>query len=116
MAKGKKNKKTTLDMPENIEALLTYVFTWVTGIVFLILEKKSKFVKFHAMQSLIAFLGLTMFTWIFALIPIVGSLLETLTAILILVLWIVMMVKAYQGEEYKLPIVGDIAEEFAKEK
>ncbi len=116
MAKSKKDKKTTLEMPENVEALLTYVVMWVTGIVFLILEKKSKFVKFHAMQSLVTFLGLTVLMLILAYVPLIGGLLVNLTKILMLVLWIVLMVKAYQGEKYKLPVIGDIAEGLLKEK
>ena len=46
--------KTSLNIEENIEALLCYVLTWVTGLLFLILEKDNKFVKFHAMQSIIS--------------------------------------------------------------
>jgi len=54
-----------LGSDENVEALLTYVLGWITGIVFLILEKNSKFVRFHAMQSTITFLGLTILSFYF---------------------------------------------------
>lgn len=53
---SKERKKTSLGLNENIEALLAYLLTWLTGIVFYLVEKKSKFVKFHALQSAIAFL------------------------------------------------------------
>ncbi len=52
------NKKTKLGIEENIEALLCYAGAWITGIIFLLLEKENEFVRFHAMQSLLTFLGL----------------------------------------------------------
>ncbi len=105
-------KKTTLGMDENIEGLLAYVLGWLTGIIFLILEKDSYFVRFHAMQSTITFLGLTILEIILGFIPIIGALLGMLLWILGLILWIVGMLKAYNGELYKFPIVGDLAEQW----
>lgn len=104
-------KKTSLGLAENIESLLCYVLGFVTGIVFLILEKENKTVKFHALQSTITFLALFVVGWILGRIPILGWLLNTLISLLELVLWIVLMVKAYKGEMFKLPVVGDIAEQ-----
>ena len=52
------NKNTALGMTENLEALLCYALGWVTGLTFLLLEQKNTFVRFHAMQSLVTFLGL----------------------------------------------------------
>lgn len=97
-------------LPENVAGALAYSLGPVTGVLFLVLEKKNKFVRFHAMQSLITFGGLfivdrvlrTMFFWGWSLWGIV-NLAE-------LLLWIILMVKAYQGETYKLPYVGAIAE------
>ncbi len=106
--------KTSLNIEENIEALLSYLLLWVTGLLFLILEKDNKFVKFHAMQSIITFGALTVGLMIFTPIPIIGIIITTILSITIFVLWIFLMLKAYQGEKYKLPIIGDIAENFAK--
>ena len=75
-----------------------------------LLEKNNKFVKFHAMQSIILFLGVTVVVVIFMWIPFFGWIIDSLIGLLAVILWIVLMIKAYQGEKFKLPIVGDIAE------
>lgn len=101
--------KTILGIDENIEALLCYVLGWLTGIVFLLLEKENHFVRFHAMQSLVVFLALFILSLVVGWIPIVG-LLSPIIFLLSVILWILLMVKAFQGEKYKLPWVGDFAE------
>ena len=106
--------KTSLGMDENVEGLLCYVLGWLTGIIFLVTEKKSKFVKFHAAQSLITFVGLTILILIFAWIPFVGWAIAAIIDIIGFILWILLMYKAYQGEKYKLPWVGDFAEKMVK--
>ncbi|WP_048150382.1 DUF4870 domain-containing protein [Palaeococcus ferrophilus] len=103
-------KKTSLGLEENIEGALAYLLGPVTGIALLLLEKESKFVRFHAMQSTIIFLGIIVLQIILGIIPFLGWLLAVLLNLLGLVVWIVGMLKAYQGELYKFPIVGDIAE------
>lgn len=102
--------KTSLNLDENIEGLLCYLGIWITGLIFYLLEKNNKFVKFHAMQSIIVFLPLSVIITIFWWIPIIGWLLAPLISIIMFILWIILMIKAYQGEKFKLPIVGDIAE------
>ena len=102
--------KTSMGLEENIAGLLCYVLGWITGIVFLVLEKENKFVRFHAFQSLLTFLPLGVLAWILRWIPFAGWVIAGLVWILILILWLVLMFKAYKGERYKLPIVGDIAE------
>jgi len=102
--------KTLMNLEENLAGLLCYVLGWITGIVFLVLEKENRFVRFHAMQSLLTFLSLSVIAWILGHIPFVGGVLAALVWILVLILWLILMYKAYRGEKYKLPIVGDIAE------
>jgi len=102
--------KTSMDLEENIAGLLCYVVGWITAIVFLILEKENKFVRFHAFQSLLTFLPLSVLVWILGWIPFAGWVIAGLVWILTLILWLILMFKAYRGEKYKLPIVGDIAE------
>ena len=104
-------RKTSLGMAENVESLLCYLLGFVTGIIFLILEKESKLVKFHALQSTILFLALFIIGIILGIIPFIGYILGRLLNLLELVLWIILMVKAYRGEMLKLPVVGDIAEQ-----
>lgn len=114
------NKKTSLGLEENVEALLSYLLGWITGIVFLLIEKDNEFVKFHAMQSTITFIGFTVIDIILAVlshIPFIGiifGLINWIIGIIAIITWVVCMVKAYQGEKYKLPIVGDLAENYTK--
>jgi uncharacterized membrane protein len=102
--------KTSLGMEQNLEGLLCYVLGWVTGIVFFILEKDNKFVRFHAMQSIIVFGAYTVLAIIFGFIPVVHWILTGILGLLAFILWLILMLKAYQGQMYKLPVAGDIAE------
>ena len=104
------NNKTALGLDENIAGLLCYVLGWITGIVFLVLEKENKFVRFHAMQSLATFLPLFIISMVIGIIPIIGPIISTLITLLGLILWILLMYKAFKGERFKLPVVGDFAE------
>ncbi len=111
---GENMAKTSLGLDENIEGALCYLFGVLTGIVFFVLEKDSEFVRFHAMQSIIFGIVFFVVSFVLAIIPIVGWILDLLIMIGVLVLWIYLMYKAYKGEYYKLPYIGDIAEEQAK--
>jgi len=102
--------KTALGIDENIEGLLCYILGWITGIVFLVLEKENKFVRFHAMQSLATFLLLFIILVIIGMIPFIGWVISILISIFMLILWLFLMYKAFKGELYKLPIVGEFAE------
>jgi len=106
--------ETSLGMIENFEALLCYSFGWATGIIFLILEKKSRFVRFHAMQALVGFSGLTGAMIVLVMIPRVGSLLASCLWLVGVGLWAVLMWKAYKGEWFRLPLIGGFARKFAE--
>jgi len=101
--------KTSIGLDEKLTGALCYLVLWITGIVFYLLEKDNKFVKFHAMQSILVFLPLTIIGGLFSFIWFLWWL-GWLIWLLSIILWLVLMIKAYQGEKYKLPIVGDIAE------
>ena len=103
-------EKTSTGLQENVAGLLCYLGVWVTGIIFLILEPKNRFVRFHALQSIVVFGGLTIVGFIFGFVPYFGWMVGVVVPVLGLILWIVLMVKAYQDERYKLPVAGDIAE------
>ncbi|ANF23344.1 DUF4870 domain-containing protein [Thermococcus piezophilus] len=116
-------KKTSLGIDENIEALLAYVLMWLTGIIFIVLEKKSDFVRFHAMQSTITFLGINIIQIVLWMISVIlGAVFGPLAALIGifimlvnlvgLIFWVLGMIKAYQGEYYKFPIFGDLAEKW----
>jgi uncharacterized membrane protein len=103
--------KTALGLDEKLEGALCYVLGWVTGLIFLLLEKDNKFVRFHAMQSMAVFLGLFVVSWVLWMIPIIGWTIAGLLSVASFILWLVLMIKAYQGEKFKLPVVGDFAEQ-----
>ena len=108
-----KKMRTILGIDENVEGLLCYIVGWVTGILFLILERENKFVRFHAAQSLATFLPLSVIVVIVGMMPFIGWLLAGPISILMLILWLFLMFKALKGERYRLPIVGNFAEEVA---
>ncbi len=104
--------KTSTGLEENIAGLLCYVLGWITGLVFFLIEKENKFVRFHAVQSIIVFGALTVVSMVLGMIPVI-NLVTPIIGLLGLVLWIILMIKAYQGQKYKLPWAGDLAEKYA---
>jgi len=94
----------------NIAGLLCYLGFWVTGIIFLVIEQKNRFVRFHALQSIVTFGALAVIGVVLGLIPYVGSFFGAVIGIISIVLWIILMVKAHQGELYKVPLAGQVAE------
>jgi len=105
--------KTGLGLDENVEALLCYVLGWISGLIFILIEKDNKFVRFHAFQSFSTFLSIMVVAFILGFIPIIGWLVAFLLYIAGVIIWIVGMVKAYQGKKFKVPIAGDLAEKNA---
>ena len=111
MADEKKNLgETSMGMQPNLAGLLCYFFGFITGLVFYFVEKKNKFVRFHAMQSIVVFGSFFVANLVLLVLPVLGVIIGALLSLLSLVLWILLMIKAYQGEMFKLPIAGDIAE------
>lgn len=104
--------KSSLGMDENVAGLFSYLLGFITGIIFFILEKESKFVKFHAMQSIILSAALTVLYGILGFIPIIGWIILLILPLITMILWIVLMIKAYKHEYFKLPIIGDLAEKY----
>ncbi|KXA94056.1 hypothetical protein AKJ65_05550 [candidate division MSBL1 archaeon SCGC-AAA259E19] len=105
--KNKSPNKTSLGLEENIEGALAYLFGFLSGIALLLVEEKSRFVRFHALQSTIIFIGLFVVSFVMWFIPPIWFIIGLIG----LVVWLVGMIKAYQGELYKFPVVGEIAEE-----
>lgn len=92
----------------NTAALLSYLLGYITGIIFLIISK-DKYVRFHAMQSTITFISLNVIQWI---IGYMFPFFYMIVSIISLVLWVVLMYKAYHMEKFKLPVIGDLAEKW----
>jgi uncharacterized membrane protein len=101
--------KTSTGLNQNVAGLLCYLGWWITGLIFFLIEKENRFVRFHAMQSIITFGALSALSMVLSFIPFFWILMP-IVGVLQLVLWVILMVKAYQGDQFKLPVVGDIAE------
>ena len=101
--------KTSSGITPNVAGLLCYVLWWITGVIFLIIEKENRFVRFHAFQSIFAFVGITIIEIIIGFIPVLWPLYWVIWVLAIL-LWLYCMWQAYQGKMFKLPVVGKIAE------
>ena len=99
--------RSSTGLDENVAGFFCYLLGFITGIVFLAVEKESPFVKFHARQSTITFLGLFVMMLLVGWITIFGILIFIVS----LILWLILMVKALRGEKYMLPIVGKLARE-----
>jgi len=115
-------KKSSTGLDSNIGALLSYVLGWITGLIFFLIEEKDEFIRFHAMQSIIFFGAITVVEIVlgfFQWLPVIGVLftvLIVLVGLLAFVMWIVLMVKAYQGELFKLPVAGELAERYSPKR
>jgi len=94
---------------QNVMGAAAYLLGPITGIAFLLIEKDNKFVRFHAMQSTILFGALFVINLGLGFVPLLGWLAGLVLSMAAFVLWIVLMWKAFNGEEYELPYVGKIA-------
>ena len=107
------SKYTNLE--PKVAAALAYIVTPFTGIAFFIIEKEDKFVRFHAFQSILFGIAVSV-AWFIAtslIVVLIGILLAPLVSIGSLVLYLILLWKAYNGEMYELPYLGKIAKEQA---
>jgi uncharacterized membrane protein len=100
-------------LAENVAGLLCYSLGWVTGLIFLLIDKRP-WVKFHAAQSIAVFGGLTIIRiGLLFMSHFLGWAIFGLIGLVSLVLWIFLMVKAYQHQTVRIPIAADIADSLA---
>jgi uncharacterized membrane protein len=104
--------KSATGLSKNTAGALAYVLGPVTGVVFLVLEKDA-FVRFHAMQSIVVFVGLFLLQWVFGLTIILLALVP-LISLFGFVLWLILIYKAWQGEEWEVPVLGKYARKLVK--
>lgn len=99
---------------DNMKGALAYLLGPITGIVLLLTEKENSYVRFHAMQSTIVFGAYILLYIILGIVPVLGwiiaILLSPVLTLIAFVLWLVLMWKAFNGEEYKLPYFGELAQ------
>jgi uncharacterized membrane protein len=112
---------SSMKMEPNKAAIFSYALGWVSGLVFLVMERKNSFVRFSAAQSFLFFGGVTILQVIIRLIgaiPFLGTILlapilgliGTVVTVAALATWLFLMFQAYRGVKVKIPIVGDYAE------
>jgi uncharacterized membrane protein len=124
--------KSSTGLDENVAALLSYVFGWISGLIFFLIEKDSRLVRFHGMQAIlfnVMVAVVVIAVWIVSLIlllvvsqisdilgtvfGLIMTLLWLVVSVAILIGWVMCLVKAYQGQFFKLPIIGNFAEKFS---
>lgn len=118
---------TQTGLSENVAGLLCYVLGWVTGLIFLLIDKRP-FVRFHAAQSLVIFGALNIISIILTMGFVGGSVfggafswstfgfwvsIRNIVDLIAFIAWIVGMIKAYQHERFRFPIVADFADQIA---
>lgn len=115
-------EKSSTGLDANVAAAISYIP--IVGLVFLVIEKGSRFVKFHAVQSLllalaffVLYFGLTVLGFVLGYIPVLGFIISFALIFVYmglglggLVVWVLAIIKAFQNEKWKLPYIGDIAE------
>jgi len=106
-------KKSTFGLEKNIAATACYVLFWASGLVFFLAEKEDKDIRFHALQSILLFGAVSILMIFFSGLWFFGATMNKLLSLFCLVAWLVLMVKTYQGEKIKLPIIGEIAQKQA---
>lgn len=124
--------KSSTGLDENVAALLAYIATWVSGLVFFLIEKDSRFVRFHAMQAILlgasaTILGILLWIlWFFgfligaAISDVLGGLISVVLGLLlfvfsigVLIAIVMCLIKAYQMQYFKLPVIGNLAEKYS---
>ena len=93
----------------NVAGTLAYALGWVSGLLFLLFGGKNRSVRFHALQSIFLFGGLSVLGLLVGFIPTIGAALGSALSLLALICWIFLMVKTYQNEQIELPVVGKLA-------
>jgi uncharacterized membrane protein len=121
VAGGSVGAPAATGLSENVAAMLSYVLGWLTGIIFLVIDKRP-FVRFHAAQSIVVFGALTILRILFTFFFLGGysfglfwlwTMLSLLLTLAFFLAWILLMVMAYQGKMFEVPIAAGIAKSIA---
>lgn len=107
-----KSDDTSMGLKQHHAVALSYAFVWVSGLIVFLVEKKNQLVRFHAMQSLILFAGGGIVSLILGQLPFLWVLTYPLNFALFIA-WLILLINAFQGRYFKLPVIGDYAEKFA---
>lgn len=121
--------QTQSGLDENVAGALAYVLGLISGIFFFVTEDENEFVRFHALQSIIFSVAAFVLYWVVNTVLVslffgrgmfmpgggllfsLFSLVTSLISLALLGVWLFLMFQAYTGERYKLPVIGDLAEQ-----
>jgi uncharacterized membrane protein len=106
---------TSTGLAPNVAGALSYLLSFITGIIFLVLEKENRFVRFHAAQSItvsvllvLVYTGLTILSVVLGVIPVIGWVIGLLLTFVVgvgsVILWLLLMFRAFQGREWRVPV------------
>ena len=111
---AKRDRRTEIGLDQELAAPLAYVLGWVSGLVLLVAER-NEYVRFHAMQSVLVFGPMSVVLTVLSWIPLINLFIGVPLAFATLLLWAILiamaMLKGEEGERFKLPFVGTLAEE-----
>ncbi|MEM9132932.1 MAG: hypothetical protein AAF962_18720 [Actinomycetota bacterium] len=100
--------KSSTGLDENVAAVLA-VSVVVSGLVFLLIERKSAFVRFHAIQSLVFFGVVILLGLVVGAVPFLPGFISTVASMIALAVWVVLLVQTYRGSWLELPVIGPFA-------
>jgi len=112
------SNKSVFDLDERIAAVLSYAFGFLSGAFFYVMERENKFVRFHALQSMVWFLVLFAVTVALNILSnffLIGGLANFLGGIVGFIAfgsWIGLMLMAFKGAKFKIPVLGDAVENY----
>ena len=117
---------TSTGLAPNVAGALAYVLGPITGVLFYVLEKDNRFVRFHASQSIVVGLlifalsiALSIVATVLAFVPVLGWLAAVALSLLVgvgsLLLWIALIWRAFKGDEWELPVAGGYARRLASQ-
>src|SRR5690625_5656728 len=101
---GNEKQKTSSGLEQNIAGFLCYLGGFITGVIFLFIEKENRFVRFHAIQSILVTVALLILSLLLTIIPVIGWIISLLLIPVYFILWIYMMFKAYKNTWFKFQI------------
>lgn len=101
-------ERTSFGLDENTESALAYVLGFITGVFFLLMEDENRTVRFHAMQSVLLFFSLVIVIVVMSVIPFL-TLFVSVVQLIGILLWLLLIIRAYQGRMLRLPFVGTMA-------
>jgi uncharacterized membrane protein len=116
--------ETSTGVDARLSSLLCYLAWWVSGIVFLVIEQRNQVVRFHAAQSIVVFGGVSVVVFLMAMASVLmlfvspgafqaAYTLSFLLSFAAIALWLLVMLKIFNGESWRVPFAADVAERLA---